>query len=97
MLYEGPAAHCWARISAGPWRGSSSWSGRSFEISYTLWRLDYLLHWMGWRWQMPPRRAAERNEQEITPGVMMSGWREVLSTTAKFWIWPTSHDRYGRL
>jgi putative transposase len=41
-----------------------------FGVDYTLPGLDLLLHRMGWSVQVPARRAAERNEEQI------AGWRE---------------------
>ena len=39
-------------------------------VAYTLPGLDLLLHRLGWSVQVPARRAAERNEEQIT------AWRE---------------------
>src|SRR3954452_24584845 len=41
-----------------------------FGVDYTLPGLDLLLHRLGWSVQMPARRAAERNEEQI------AAWRE---------------------
>src|SRR3954454_3625161 len=41
-----------------------------FGVGYTLPGLDLLLHRLGWSVQVPARRAAERNEEQI------SAWRE---------------------
>jgi transposase len=41
-----------------------------FGVDYTLPGLDLLLHRLGWSVQVPARRAAERNEEQIV------AWRE---------------------
>src|SRR3954447_24962559 len=41
-----------------------------FGVDYTLAGLDLLLHRLGWSVQVPARRAAERNEEQI------AAWRE---------------------
>jgi hypothetical protein len=41
-----------------------------FGVDYTLAGLDLLLHRLGWSVQVPARRAAERDEEQI------SAWRE---------------------
>ena len=41
-----------------------------FGVDYTLAGLDLLLHRLGWSVQVPARRAAERDEEQIT------AWRE---------------------
>src|SRR3954465_15180217 len=41
-----------------------------FGVDYTLPGLDLLLHRLGWRGQVPARRAAERDEEQI------AAWRE---------------------
>ncbi|MEO3807172.1 winged helix-turn-helix domain-containing protein [Nonomuraea sp. B1E8] len=64
-LDEGPAAYgwdedqCWtlARIAELVWE--------LFGVRYTLSGLDYLLHRLGWSWQVPARRAVERDEAAI--------------------------------
>src|SRR3712207_6455070 len=69
LLEAGPAAwgwadQCWtlARIVAV--------ARQRFGVEYTLAGLDLLLHRLGWSVQVPARRAAERNEKQITV------WRE---------------------
>ena len=69
LLEAGPAAwgwadQCWtlARIAAV--------ARQRFGVDYTLAGLDLLLHRLGWSVQVPARRAAERNEEQITV------WRE---------------------
>src|SRR3954454_22928600 len=39
--------------------------GRLFHVRYTLRGTAYLLHRMGWSWQVPRHRAVERNEDAI--------------------------------
>ncbi|MCA2227734.1 helix-turn-helix domain-containing protein [Nonomuraea aurantiaca] len=64
-LDEGPAAYgwdedqCWtlARIAGLVWE--------LFRVPYTLSGLDYLLHRLGWSWQVPTRRAVERDDAAI--------------------------------
>ena len=65
----GPAAcgyadQCWtlARIADQVWQ--------RFGVEYTLAGMDVLLHRLGWSVQVPARRAAERDEDQI------ARWRE---------------------
>src|SRR3954469_16488246 len=69
VLEVGPAAWGWAdqcwtlpRIAAVV--------RERFGVDYTRRGLDLLLHRLGWSVQVPARRAAERNEEQI------SAWRE---------------------
>jgi transposase len=69
LLDAGPAAwgwadQCWtlARIAA--------MVRERFGVAYTLPGVDLLLHRIGWSVQVPARRAAERNEEQI------AAWRE---------------------
>lgn len=69
VLEAGPAIwgwedQCWtlARIAELVWR--------RFKVDYTLAGLDLLLHRLGWSVQVPARRAAERDEEQI------ARWRE---------------------
>jgi transposase len=69
VLDAGPAAcgyedQCWtlARIAEVVWR--------RFGVEYTLAGMDVLLHRLGWSVQVPARRAAERDEEQI------ARWRE---------------------
>src|SRR3954468_13821546 len=69
LLDAGPAAwgwtdQCWtlARIAAVV--------RERFGVDYTLPGVDLLLHRIGWSVQVPARRAAERDEEQI------SAWRE---------------------
>src|SRR3954447_10859185 len=52
-----------------------------FGVDYTLAGLDLLLHRLGWSVQVPARRAAERNEEQI------AAWREET--------WPQIKDGGG--
>jgi transposase len=69
LLDAGPAAWGWA---------DQCWTlpriaevvRQRFGVNYTLAGLDLLLHRLGWSVQVPARRAAERNEDQIT------AWRE---------------------
>ena len=69
LLSAGPAAwgwtdQCWtlARIAAVV--------HERFGVDYTVPGVDLLLHRIGWSVQVPARRAAERNEEQI------AAWRE---------------------
>jgi transposase len=69
LLDAGPGAwgwtdQCWtlARIAAVV--------RERFGVDYTLPGVDLLLHRMGWSVQVPARRAAERDEEQI------AAWRE---------------------
>src|SRR3954468_1679054 len=69
LLDAGPAVwgwadQCWtlARIAAVV--------RERFGVDYTLPGVDLLLHRIGWSVQVPARRAAERDEEQI------SAWRE---------------------
>jgi transposase len=69
LLDAGPAAWGWA---------DQCWTlprivevvHERFGVDYTLAGLDLLLHRMGWSVQVPARRAAERDEEQI------AAWRE---------------------
>src|SRR4051794_39318031 len=50
-----------------------------FGVDYTLPGLDLLLHRLGWSVQVAARRAAERNEEQI------SAWREETWPEIKGW------------
>ncbi|WP_204048924.1 winged helix-turn-helix domain-containing protein [Microbispora siamensis] len=77
-LQEGPIAYgwddqCWtlARITEV--------IGRLFHVSYTVGGVCYLLHRLGWSWQAPSRRAAERDERAI------AAWRDEQWPIIKGW------------
>jgi hypothetical protein len=68
-LDAGPAAHgwddqCWTLTRINELIASK------FKISYTVRGVGYLLHRLGWSWQVPARQAAERDEGAI------AAWRE---------------------
>src|SRR3982751_2052836 len=69
LLDAGPAAEGWADQCWTLPRIAEVVRTR-FAVDYTLPGLDLLLHRLGWSVQVPARRAAERNEQQIT------AWRE---------------------
>jgi transposase len=69
-LEQGPAAHGWGEDQCWTLARIAELIGELFGVSYTLGGVDYLLHRMGWSWQVPARRAAERDEQAI------AAWRE---------------------
>ena len=79
VLEAGPASpgwdedQCWtlARIAEQVWR--------RFGVEYTLAGMDLLLHRLGWRVQVPARRAAERDEARI------AAWREETWPGGKGW------------
>ncbi|MFI6295931.1 winged helix-turn-helix domain-containing protein [Nonomuraea sp. NPDC050790] len=59
----------WAEVNGGRWRALPSVSGRLFHVSYTPRGISYLLHRLGWSPQVPQRRAAERNEEQVATWV----------------------------
>jgi transposase len=69
-LEQGPAAHGWSEDQCWTLARITELISDLFGVSYTLGGLDYLLHRMGWSWQVPTRRAAERDEPAI------AAWRE---------------------
>lgn len=69
-LERGPAAHGWAEDQCWTLARIAELIKELFAVSYTLGGVDYLLHRMGWSWQAPTRRAAERDEEAI------AAWRE---------------------
>jgi transposase len=66
-LERGPVAHGWPDQT---WTLSriKTLIGRRFHKSYTVAGVDYLLRRHGWSYQVPARRAVERDEAAI------SGW-----------------------
>ncbi|WP_405144061.1 winged helix-turn-helix domain-containing protein [Sphaerisporangium sp. NBC_01403] len=50
-----------------------------FKVGYTLGGVCYLLHRLGWSWQAPARRTAERDEQAI------AGWKDEQWPIIKGW------------
>jgi transposase len=69
-LEQGPAAHGWREDQCWTLARIAELISDLFKVSYTPGGVDYLLHRMGWSWQMPTRRAAERDEEAI------AAWRE---------------------
>lgn len=67
-LERGPAAHGW---SDQRWTLSriKTLIGRRFHQSYTEQGVRKLLVRHGWSWQMPARRAVERDEQQVAAWV----------------------------
>ncbi|MCC5575733.1 GNAT family N-acetyltransferase [Microtetraspora sp. AC03309] len=68
-LEAGPAAYGWQDQCWTLSRIAEVVKAR-FGVSYTLGGMCYLLHRLGWSWQAPARRAAERDEAAI------AGWRD---------------------
>jgi transposase len=74
-LERGPAAHGWP---------DQKWTlgriktviGRRFHKSYTVQGVHYLLRRHGWSYQVPTRRAVERDEAAIA-GWIKEGWPRV--------------------
>jgi transposase len=92
VLDAGPAAcgyadQCWtlARIADQAWQ--------RFGVEYTLAGMDVLLHRIGWSVQVPARRAAERDEDQI------ARWREetwpVIKGRRRIWApgWSSKTSR----
>jgi len=75
-LDAGPAAHGWDDQCWTCGRIAKLIAER-FKISYTARGVDYLLHRLGWSWQVPTRRAAERDEETI------AAWREQVWPVVK--------------
>ncbi|MGH3930867.1 MAG: winged helix-turn-helix domain-containing protein [Pseudonocardiaceae bacterium] len=69
-LDAGPGAHGWEEDQRWTLARVAELIERRFRISYTLRGVGYLLHRIGWSWQSPTRRAAERDEAKI------QAWRE---------------------
>jgi transposase len=69
-LDSGPAAYGWGEDQCWTLARIAELIADLFGVSYTLGGVDYLLHRMGWSWQVPTRRAAERDEEAI------AAWRE---------------------
>src|SRR3954454_11875587 len=69
LLETGPAAWGWADQCWTLSRIAAVVHER-FGVDYTLPGLDLLLHRIGWSVQVPARRAAERDEEQI------SAWRK---------------------
>ena len=80
MLDADPAA-CGYADQCRPRGRSADQVWRRLEVEYTLAGLDLLLHRLGWSVQVPARRAAERDEDQI------ARWREET--------WPIEKDGGG--
>jgi hypothetical protein len=76
-LEEGPAAHGWDEDQCWTLARIAELIKELLGVSYTLGGVDYLLHRMGWSWQAPTRRAAERDEEAI------AAWRDLTWTEGK--------------
>jgi transposase len=61
---------------------------------YTLPGLDLLLHRMGWSVQVPARRAAERDEEQITAW-REEAWPAIRRTAADLGAWLVFEDESG--
>ena len=61
----GPAAYGWAQDQRWTLARIAALIRRLFRVQYTLRGTSYLLHRMGFSWQVPARRAAERDEAKI--------------------------------
>src|SRR3954463_3211480 len=61
---------------------------------YTLPGLDLLLHRMGWSVQLPARRAAERDEEQITAW-REEAWPAIRRTAADLGAWLVFEDESG--
>ncbi|MGN9846896.1 helix-turn-helix domain-containing protein [Nonomuraea sp. H19] len=49
-------------MSAGRWRRITELIWELFRVSYTLSGVDYLLHRLGWSWQVPMRPRMARSD-----------------------------------
>jgi transposase len=64
-LEQGPAAHGWDEDQCWTLARIAELIQGMFTVSYTVGGVDYLLRRLGWSWQVPSRRAAERDEGTI--------------------------------
>jgi putative transposase len=67
----GPAAYGWEEDQRWTLARVAALIRRLFHVPYTLRGVSYLLHRIGFSWQVPVHRAAERNEAKIAE------WRAV--------------------
>lgn len=65
-LSDGPATHGWVEDQCWTLARIAELIRARFGVSYTLSGVGLLLHRLGWSWQAPARRAAERDEEAIT-------------------------------
>nr|WP_170231480.1 winged helix-turn-helix domain-containing protein [Pseudonocardia kunmingensis] len=75
VLADGPAAYGWAEDQCWTLARIAELIAKQFGVVYTLGGVDYLLHRLGWSWQAPARRAAERDEAGI------AAWRDDRSAS----------------
>jgi transposase len=61
----GPAAYGWTEDQRWTLARIAALIRRLFHVGYTLRGVSYLLHRIGFSWQVPARRAAERDEAKI--------------------------------
>jgi transposase len=66
VLEAGPAVWGWDEDQCWTLARIAEVVRRRFGVDYTLAGLDLLLHRIGWSVQVPARRAAERDEEQIT-------------------------------
>jgi transposase len=66
LLEAGPATWGWDEDQCWTLARIAEVVRRRFTVDYTLAGLDLLLHRIGWSVQVPARRAAERDEAQIT-------------------------------
>jgi transposase len=70
-LDAGPAAYGWQEDQRWTLARVAALIAQLFHVSYTLRGVSYLLHRIGFSWQVPAHRAAERDEAAIV------AWRAV--------------------
>lgn len=73
LLDVGPAAHGWTEDQCWTLARITEVIARYFGVSYTPAGVDYLLHRIGWSWQSPSRRAAERDQAKVDTWVREQG------------------------
>jgi transposase len=64
-LQAGPAAQGWTEDQCWTLARVAELIEKTFGVAYTVGGVDYLLHRIGWSWQAPARRAAERDQAAI--------------------------------
>ncbi|WP_371784182.1 helix-turn-helix domain-containing protein [Streptosporangium subroseum] len=83
-LQAGPATHGWDEDQCWTLGRIAEVIAKTFGASYTLGGVCYLLHRIGWSWQVPVRRAAERDEERI------AGWKDeqwpVIKGPRRTWV-----------
>ncbi|HVI34695.1 MAG TPA: winged helix-turn-helix domain-containing protein [Gaiellales bacterium] len=93
LLDAGPAAEGWTDQCWTLPRIAAVVRAR-FGVDYTLPGLDLLLHRMGWSVQVPARRAAERDEEQITAW-REEAWPAIRRTAADLGAWLVFEDESG--